>query len=132
MRLFEFDETSGTSDANLITALELLRNRYKDSGKPAIIGTQSLINMVLNTDKNFSYSSLVSANENPAVKNIIKSFNREKVILNTTDDEAEVTDATTTNPRDVDTSNPATFQQPVDDVSSMAKRAAKDRGAPLA
>ena len=126
MRLREFTTTSTSSapESNLVTALELLRNRYKDSGQPATISTQSLINLVLNTDKYFSYSALADANEtNPAVKNLIKSFNRDTVELNPTDSED---DSTTTN-IDQDTSS----IDPVDTVDSMAKRAAKTRGAPI-
>lgn len=127
MRLCEFANDNSTPETNLVTALELLRHRSKDKSVPATISTQSLINLVLNTDRTFNYDALVSANEtNPAVKNLIKSFNKDQVTLapiNTGDD-----DSTTTNTGDIP---PNTFQAPVDDVSSMAKRAAKTRGAPV-
>ena len=114
-----------TPESNLLTALELIRNRYKDVPVVPKISTNSLINMVLNTDKTFDYSALVTANEkNPAVKNLIKSFNKDYVQLRTVGDEEN--DETTTNTADGDPT-----QNPVDDVSSMAKRAAKTRGAPL-
>ena len=129
MRLQEFASDSATPESNLVTALELLRHRSQDKSAPATISTQSLINLVLNTDRTFSYNALVDANKNnPAVKNLIKSFNKDQVILAPiTGGEEEET--TTTNTDGVDQT---TFQAPVDDVSSMAKRAAKTRGAPVA
>ena len=128
MRLREFaGENNSAPESNLVTALELLRHRSQDKSTPATISTQSLINLVLNTDKTFSYDALVDANENnPAVKNLIKSFNKDQVILAPLTGEE---DSTTTN---TDGTPQDTFQAPVDDVSSMAKRAAKTRGAPVA
>ena len=127
MRLTEFVHSpKNTPESNLVTALELLRNRYDDRGKSPKISTQSLINMVLNTDKTFDYDALVAANENnPAIKNLIKSFNNDYVTLRSAD-EMEDDNETTTNTPDGNAS-----QNPVDDVSSMAKRAAKTRNAPL-
>jgi len=123
MRLFEFDNSTGDSaDANLLTALELIKNRYKHADKSPKISTQSLINMVLNTDQNFNYDALVTANEkNPAVKNLIKSFNRQYVEL-ASDSESDV--PTTNVGNDQKTGSP-------DTVSGMAKRAAKQRGASI-
>ena len=129
MRLCEFaGNNDSTPESNLVTALELLRHRSADKLTPATISTKSLINLVLNTDRTFSYSALVDANENnPAVKNLIKSFNKDQVILAPLTGEDE--DSTTTN---TDGATQNTFQAPVDDVSSMANRAAKSRGAPIA
>ena len=128
MRLREFAGDSATSESNLVTALELLRHRSADKASPATISTKSLINLVLNTDKTFSYDALVDANENnPAVKNLIKSFNKDQVILAPLNDGE---DSTTTNVGDQQ--GQGQFQAPVDDVSSMAARAAKSRGAPIA
>ena len=129
MRLREFIHgPTNTPESNLVTALELLRHRSADKSSPATISTQSLINLVLNTDRTFDYNALVSANENnPAVKNLIKSFNRDQVILAPLQGSEE--EPTTTNTDAVDQT---TFQAPVDDVTSMAKRAAKTRGAPVA
>jgi hypothetical protein len=129
MRLREFaGENNSAPESNLVTALELLRHRSQDKSTPATISTKSLINLVLNTDNTFSYDALVDANENnPAVKNLIKSFNKDQVILAPLTGEDE--DSTTTN---TDGATQNTFQAPVDDVSSMAARAAKSRGAPIA
>ena len=125
MRLNEFVHgPTNTPESNLTTALELIQHRYKDKEQVPNISTQSLINLVRNTDRTFDYDALVQANENnPAVKNLIKSFNKDTVELNpvnTGEDEAP-----TTNVGD------ETTQAPVDTVSNMAKRAAKSRGAPF-
>lgn len=130
MKINEFihnpEDKASEGDYNLITALELIRNRYKDQDKLPKISTQSLINMVLNTDKTFDYDALVNANEtNPAVKNLIKSYNQNTVELRPAGEHADDT-ATTTNPEDGDTT-----QQPVDTVDDMAKRAAKKRDSDL-
>jgi len=124
VRLDEFTKTPDSGpEANLLTALELIRRRYKDEDKIPKISTQSIINMVLNTDRTFDYDALVSANErNPALKNIIKSFNKDHVILNPVGQEDDNT--TTNTPAGKATTNP------VDTVSKMAKRAAKKRNAP--
>lgn len=121
MRLSEIAHSDkNTSESNLVTALELIRNRYKDSNVMPKLSTQSLINMVLNTDKTFDYDALVHANEtNPAVKNLIKTFNKDFVQLKSDDDEAN--DTTTNTPTGDPTKNP------VDTIDSMAKRAAKKR-----
>jgi len=125
VRLNEFTHgPTNTPESNLTTALELIRHRYKDKKQPPKISTQSLINLVLNTDKTFDYDALVAANENnPALKNLIKSYNKDYIELLPAGEDAD-TDATTTNIPD----GQAT-QAPVDTVSNMAKRAAKSRGA---
>lgn len=77
--------------------------------------------MVLNTDKTFDYDALVAANDNnPAIKNLIKRYNRDYVELRSADD---VEDEEGYNEPDVDA--------PVDTVPKMAKRAAKKRNTPL-
>ena len=127
MRLNEFTHgPTNTPESNLTTALELIRHRYKDKKQPPKISTQSLINLVLNTDKTFDYDALVAANENnPALKNLIKSYNKDYIELLPAG-ELDDTDATTTNTPDGEAT-----QAPVDTVSNMAKRAAKTRGAAL-
>jgi hypothetical protein len=129
MRLSEFAHgPTNTPESNLLTALELIRNRYKDVPTVPKISTQSLINMILNTDRTFDYDALVSANENnPAVQNLIKSFNKDYVELKTTDDTDADDESVTTNTPDGDPT-----QNPVDTVDDMAKRAAKTRGAAIA
>ena len=125
MRLDEFQHSpKNTPESNLTTALELIRHRYKDKKQPPKISTQSLINLVLNTDKTFDYDALVAANENnPALKNLIKSYNKDYIELRPAGEDDD-TDATTTN-----TPDGAATDAPVDTVANMAKRAAKSRGA---
>ena len=124
MRLHEFEHgPTNTPESNLLTALELIQHRYKDKDKVPNISTQSLINLVLNTDRTFDYDALVDAVENnPAVKNLIKSFNKDYVELNTIDAD----DSTTTVTPDGEATD-----APVDTVSSMAKRAGKNRNADI-
>ena len=139
MRLHEFSHRNpeiSTPESNLVTALELLRNRYKDKEQPAKIRTQALINMILNTDRSFDYDSLLSANEtNPAVKNLIKSFNRDYVVLQPFGDDLE--DMEAEEPSDGREDQPDfnyddnAMMIPAGTVSGMAKRAAKERGASL-
>jgi len=119
MRLREISNSA--PGANLVTALELIRMRYKDQNQAPKISTKSLINMVVNTDRTFDYNALVQANENdPAVQNLIKTFNKDYVELRSEDDESS--DDTTTNTPAGDPS-----QNPIDTVDSMAKRAGKRR-----
>ena len=127
MRLNEFiHSTKNTPESNLTTALELIRNRYKDIPTAPKISTKSLINLVLNTDRTFDYDALVNAVEtNPAVKNLIKNYNTDYVELRSADDSAEDTATTTVTP------DGETTQAPVDTVANMAKRAAKTRGAAI-
>jgi hypothetical protein len=127
VRLNEFiHSTKNTPESNLTTALELIRNRYKDIPTAPKISTKSLINLVLNTDRTFDYDALVNAVEtNPAVKNLIKNYNTDYVELRSADDSAEDTATTTVTP------DGETTQAPVDTVANMAKRAAKTRGAAI-
>lgn len=126
MKIYEFTHgPTNTPESNLLTALELIQHRYKDKEQLPKISTQSLINLVRNTDRTFDYDGLTQANEtNPAVKNLIKSFNKDFVELNPVQP-AEDDEETTTNIGD------ETTNSPVDTVANMAKRAAKTRGAPI-
>ena len=126
MRLNEFQHSpKNTPESNLLTALELIQHRYKDKEKVPNVSTQSLINLVRNTDRTFDYEALAQANEtNPAVKNLIKSFNKDVIELNPIQP-AEDDAKTTTNVGDT------TTDAPVDTVSNMATRAAKKRDADI-
>ena len=125
MRLNEFTHgPTNTPESNLLTALELIQHRYKDKEQSPKVSTQSIINLVRNTDRTFDYEALVQANEtNPAVKTLIKTFNKDYVELNPVNTGEE--EAPTTNMGD------ETTQAPVDTVANMAKRAAKTRGAAI-
>ena len=125
MRLREFTHgPTNTPESNLLTALELIQHRYKDKEQVPNISTQSLINLVLNTDRTFDYDALANAVEtNPAVKNLIKSFNKDYVELNPLGTEGDETTTVTPDGEATDA--------PVDTVSDMATRAAKKRDADL-
>jgi hypothetical protein len=125
VRLHEFTHgPTNTPESNLLTALELIQHRYKNKDKTPNVSTQSLINLVLNTDRTFDYDALADAVENnPAVKNLIKSFNKDFVELNPLGVEGDET--TTVTPDGQST------QAPVDTVSNMAKRAGKNRNADI-
>ena len=127
MRLDEFIHSpKNTPESNLTTALELIRHRYKDKKQPPKISTQSLINLVLNTDKTFDYDALVQANtNNPALQNLIKSYNKDYIELRPAGEDND-SSATVENPKDQDVDPNA----PVDTVSNMAKQAARKRNAP--
>lgn len=115
-----------TPEDNLVTALELLRYRFKDKKLTPKIKTDSLINIIRNTDKMFDYDALVQAHEtNPALQNLIKSFNREEVILTPFGDEKDAAQP------DDQVVSPDAAQQATDVVSNMAKKAAKRRDAEL-
>lgn len=116
MRIDEVTNSGGA--ANLVTALNLLRSRIKGSNGPTKINTQSLINLVLNTDQSFSYDALVNAYESdPAVKNLIKSFNKDEVIFNSDSEEGA----------DIGAEKKGNEKT----VPNMAKKAAKARQEPL-
>lgn len=119
MRLFEF--ASDPQD-NLVTALELIRQRYKDENSLPSISTDSVIKLVQNTDATFDYDALVAANKtNSAVKNLIKSFDRTKVKLRPFGDEPGT-------PEEDPTTNLPDPEAATNAVDKMAKRAAKQRG----
>ena len=101
MRLNEFQHSpKNTPESNLTTALELIRHRYKDKKQPPKISTQSLINLVLNTDKTFDYDALVAANtNNPALQNLIKSYNKDYIELRPAGEDND-SSATVENPKD--------------------------------
>lgn len=147
MRINELVHSSkNTPESNLLTALEVIRNRYKNQDQIPKINTKSLINLVLNTDKTFDYQSLVNANEsNPAVKNLIKSLDQDYIELHPVGDEPSeevpLDDMPPPSPEPLPqpamdatpTADPnmGAVEQPVDVVDDMAKRAAAKRGAPL-
>lgn len=128
MKINEFIHSpKNTPESNLITALELIRNRYKDKDQPPKISTHSLINLVLNTDRTFDYDALIDANTNNlAVQNLIKSYNKEYVELWPAGEDYD-SSATVENPKGVD----ADPNAPVDTVANMAMRAGKKRDANL-
>lgn len=114
--------TEGPEDldnTDLITILLYLKERSEDDAKTATLRTDSVIQLVRNAGRSmFDYNALTSAFENDeAVKNLIKTFNKDEITLKSDDpDEEETFD----NDEDAVTS-------PEDTVQSMAKSAANKR-----
>tara|TARA_B110000977_G_C11040249_1_gene478592 strand:+ start:135 stop:482 length:348 start_codon:yes stop_codon:yes gene_type:complete len=81
MRFSEIIREGDPQDGHsvLLTTLEFLTQRSADAGAPMSISTQSLINTVRNTGAIFDYAGLVAAYKDPAVKELIKSFNKDVV-----------------------------------------------------
>lgn len=68
----------------LLTTLELLRNHADDKGSAPVLSTENLIKLMKNSGVMFDYDSLVSAYKTePAVKELIKSFNKDTITLHT-------------------------------------------------
>ena len=113
-------------DSNLVTILQFLRNRSHNKKITPIISTPSLINMVKNQGGSewFTYDNLVAAQDNnPAVRELIKNLDKEKVTLNGFGDE---TDASEVDQAEA-AQNHTSISDPQKTVSAMAKRAASNR-----
>lgn len=116
--LREFDEQN--QYGTLVSVLNFLKSSSDKRGLTPKISTASLINMVKNAGTTaFEYGDLVKANEaDPTVKNLIKSFNKDEVII------ASDNSQTVTNAPD---SYAGASQNPEKTVSSMAKSALNRR-----
>lgn len=114
-----FAEDDATSIPQLITVLNFIKNRASDQDIQPTINTISLINMVKNLGlESFNYDDLVFANKNNStVQNLIKSMNKNEIIL-----KSDLSD----NEDSADDDNNMGFN-PEDTVDNMAKRAAKKR-----
>lgn len=107
----------GAETAPLLTVLQYLRSRSHDQDQVGTVSTNSVINMVRNTGVPFDFQALVDANENDdAVKELIKNFNRKTITFRAFGDETEVSND------EVPVSN-----QGGDKVDQMAKRALNKR-----
>ena len=80
--------------SNLLPVLMFLKKRSEDKELSPKLHTKSLIQLVQNAgDNTFSYQSLVDAFEmSDAVKELIKSFNEEEIILKSDNDSDEDSD----------------------------------------
>jgi hypothetical protein len=68
----------------LITTLELLRNHADDNETAPVLSTENLFKLMKNSGAMFDYDSLVHAYKTePAVKELIKSFNKDTITLRT-------------------------------------------------
>ena len=113
--------TTSSVDANIITALDLIRNRIREEN----LNTEIPINIVLKFIQNtgipgFTYHDLITANENSdAIKNLVKNITADHVTFTTDSDTA----GSVTNTPDYDGS----VDNPEQTVSNMAKSAMKRR-----
>jgi Cft2 family RNA processing exonuclease len=118
------DQLGGGIDAplaaNLLPVLMFLKKRSEDKGLSPKLLTSSLIQLVQNAgDTTFSYEDLVAAHEgNESVKNLIKDFNKDQLVLKSADDDAA----------DIKADDEANSQpDPEQVVGSMAKKATDNR-----
>lgn len=116
----------GKLSANLLPVLMFLKKRSEDKELSAKLRTQSLIQLVQNAgDTTFDYKALVNAFENnDAVKEVIKSFNREEIILRTDNDSG---DGDSESHGDSDEHTSEKQPDPEKTVAAMAKKASKKR-----
>jgi hypothetical protein len=120
-------------DHNLVPVLMFLIKRSDDREVAPSMNTDSLIQLVRNAgDNTFDYNALVKANdENPAVKNLITSFNRQTITLKSTAEQADSGDDEDITNADDEETAAGYVQSPEETVDQMAKSAATDRGAPI-
>lgn len=120
LKIKEDNASSAQLAAVLVSILQFIKGRAEDQKAPAKISTSSLINLVKNAGHpNFSYADLVDAHEQmDTVKNLVKSFSKDEVILRTDDD---------ANDSEADDLMSQPTQDSEDTVKSMAKRSLKTR-----
>ncbi len=119
--VFEYEEGSGAEvdSANIVTALDLIRNRIRDENLHPDVPINVVLRFIQNTViPGFSYHDLITANEeNDAIKNIVKNITSDHVTF-TTDAKPSVA-----NSQDYEGS----VDNPEQTVSNMAKAAMKRR-----
>lgn len=122
--LREDERNNGSSDAdvdaaNVVTALDLIRNRIKDSNLPYEIPVNVVLKMIQNTGvPGFSYHDLITSNENnPAIKTLIKNITPDHITF------ASDIEPTVSNPDEYT----GAVDNPEQTVSNMAKSAMKRR-----
>ena len=118
--VFEDEEGSTSVDsANIVTALDLIRNRIRDENLSPEIPINVVLRFIQNTGiPGFSYHDLITANEEiDAIKNIVKNITSDHVTF-TTDSKPSVANA-----QDYEGS----VDNPEQTVSNMAKAAMKRR-----
>jgi len=117
---FLSEEPDSSENANLLQILLYLKERSEDDAESATLRTNSVIQLVRNAGQSmFDYRALTQAFEkDEAVKNLIKSFNKDEITLKSdmdVDDESFEDDEEGSN------------MSPEDTVQSMAKRATNQR-----
>lgn len=114
MRLFEIEPSRLEGpENNLIALLGYLKSKGDQRAAGVKIPMSSVIALMQNTGQNISYDEIEALRQkNDAIKNMIKSVNKDEIILNTGDEESSG-----------DTFEPGNEN----DVEQMAKRATNRR-----
>ena len=121
MRLKEIvTNEDGDQYANLVSVLMFLKNSAQDRNLTPKIGTESLINLVKNSGQPaFEFDDLlVAIDADPAVKELVKSANKNEVVIRADHDQEVTTDT------DADSSS---VKNPEKTVKDMAKKALNRR-----
>ena len=121
MRLREFSQQeSGNQFANLVSVLMFLKSSAQERNLTPKIGTESLINLVRNAGQpTFEFDDLIVASkQDPAVKELIKSVNKDEVVVR-----SDNSDEVTTEPEGTGGS----VKNPEQTVKNMAKKALSRR-----
>lgn len=127
MLLMELDSNSNRDVANVKTALEFLRNRSHNKNITPEIRTDSLINMVKNLGGSewFTYDVLKSLfDSDPAIGQLIKSVERNRVVLRPFGDEEDAEELESSPESNV---SPGDEHNTTKTVGNMAKRAMNKR-----
>lgn len=114
------EDPNAQQNENLLLVLLYLKERSEDNADAAVLRTSSVIQLVKNAgEAMFDYKALTAAFEqDPAVKNLIKTFNKDEITLksdlDSDEDESFEADETPEIP-------------PEETVNNMAKSAASKR-----
>lgn len=117
MRLREFAlREDGSQYANLVSVLMFLKNSAQERGLTPKMGTESLINLVKNSGQPaFEFDDLLAAIDvDPAVKELVKSANRDEVVIRADHDQEVTTDTD---------AKSSSVKNPEQTVKTMAKKA---------
>lgn len=117
MRLREFAlHEDGNQYANLVSVLMFLKNSAQERGLTPKMGTESLINLVKNSGQPaFEFDDLLAAiDADPAVKELVKSANRDEVVIRADHDQEVTTDTG---------AKSSSVKNPEQTVKTMAKKA---------
>lgn len=123
MRFYEFSDEQPTNVvATVQSLLTYLRQRSNDNNMIAQISTHSFIEMVKRAGiESFNQESFQQIANDPAVSELIKSFNNDQIILKGLGDEEDEEEAEIEKPK-------APNMEPEQTVDNMAKRAMMRRG----
>ena len=115
MRLFEIEQTRMQGpENNLIALLGYLKSKGDQRAAGVKVPMSSVIALMQNTGQNISYDEIEALRQkNSAIKNMIKSVNKDEIVLNTNADKEDEGD--NFEPGDEN------------DVAQMAKRATARR-----